>query len=257
MTTSTTDEMLMQILAEVKALREENKELRGKFEALVSMPSSISRGKGKTPVMKPTSEECKLPFCGVKYPAGICEGVRVADNLFTQCHDPATRGPLCTTCHNTGAKFGTVNDRIEDGDSWLCPDGTNRTPMHYLTYLHKKGFEIEEAREQCKIYSKHYGVKLEIPKKQLEPYEAPKRGRKPKTAAIQIECKPLVDDSDELEEKKKEKEEKKKKKEEKKRKKEEKKRKEEEEEKRRKDEEADDSDDEPLEFGNNSDSGED
>ena len=133
--------------------------------------SKKAKKQAKKQVLKPS---VTLPFCGCALD-GVCHGIKLNRGLYTQCMNlPAGEGGFCTTCARQAAQndgkptYGTIEERIAQGDSWRDPKG--KAPTNYGNVMLKLNISKDEAIEEANKFG------WTIPEEQFEVVKA-KKGR--------------------------------------------------------------------------------
>ena len=133
--------------------------------------SKKAKKQAKKQVLKPS---VTLPFCGCALD-GVCHGIKLNRGLYTQCMNlPAGEGGFCTTCARQAAQndgkptYGTIEERIAEGDSWRDPKG--KAPTNYGNVMLKLNISKDEAIEEANKFG------WTIPEEQFEVVKA-KKGR--------------------------------------------------------------------------------
>lgn len=133
--------------------------------------SKKAKKQAKKQVLKPS---VTLPFCGCALD-GVCHGIKLNRGLYTQCMNlPAGEGGFCTTCARQAAQndgkptYGTIEERIAEGDSWRDPKG--KAPTNYGNVMLKLNISKDEAIEEAAKFG------WTIPEEQFEVVKA-KKGR--------------------------------------------------------------------------------
>ena len=118
-----------------------------------------------------------LPFNNTKNDK-CCSGLRYSDGLYTQCEIVVKDGNnVCAVCEKGGMKYGTIDARMSEGDSFKDPSG--KFPVHYSKIMKKlkvtKEDVLAEALKMGKSVDEcHFVVQEE------------KRGR-PKAKKVKVE----------------------------------------------------------------------
>ena len=107
---------------------------------------------------KSNNKKIPIPFC-YKIIDGCCHGIRLNHGLFTQCSNEPTftsdNGIVyCGTCQKQANKnsdnkptYGTIQNRIEMGDSFRDPKGKH--PIRYANIMEKLNITRSEAETEA------------------------------------------------------------------------------------------------------------
>lgn len=115
----------------------------------------------------------------------MCQALDYKGGLFTQCESRASGGgQWCAKCAKNEQKYGTVAQRLAQGESFADPKG--RAPTCYATILKVSGHTPEEARTEAATRG------FKIPDSAFEPRAKKPRGKKVPAPTLTPE--PSLDD---------------------------------------------------------------
>jgi hypothetical protein len=116
----------------------------------------------------------------------MCQALDYKGGLFTQCESRTTGGggQWCAKCAKNEQKYGTVAQRLAQGESFADPKG--RAPTCYATILKVSGHTPEEARTEAATRG------FKIPDSAFEPRAKKPRGKKVPAPTLTPE--PSLDD---------------------------------------------------------------